>query len=80
MIRYGIKDCKHIFVNRISGYEETCGPVICQECGAFGCACDARGEEAELYLRTLLGFTAEANPNGKWVNPYVKIIPKLSEG
>lgn len=75
MIRYGKKDCEHVWVYREEGYEEQCVAVICKECGAFGCGCDDdvpkhTGDKWDDFISN--GLKAEANPNGNWVNPYVE--------
>jgi hypothetical protein len=78
-MHYGIEGCNHDWKFRTDGYVEQCIPVVCGECGAFGCYCDmlrdyqARGEELppqEDFFST--GLAGDANPNGKWINPYVK--------
>ena len=70
MIRYGRKDCKHVFRHRKDGWEEGCVPTICIECGAFGCQCDA---DSLLDKKVFFGqgATGDANLNGSWENPYV---------
>lgn len=35
-IRYGRKNCKHVWRSRKDGWEEGCGAAICVKCGAFG--------------------------------------------
>jgi len=70
MIRYGRKNCKHVWRYRKDGYEEYCSPVICKECGAFGCSCDVKPcNNTELFSEE---FNSNANINGKWKNPYMK--------
>ena len=71
MIRYGREDCEHIWVYRDFGWEEECMPVICKECGAFGCLCDARKDGFTFEEVNNERFVASYNINGKWINPYV---------
>lgn len=68
-IRYGRKDCSHELRYRSDGWEEECVPAICKECGAFGCGCDSSTPN-ELFFKD--AYKSDANPNGKWINPYVQ--------
>lgn len=72
-VRYGRKDCEHVWRHRKDGWEEECGPVVCIECGAFGCFCDIYKNEPIPSKEILFseGVNGDANTNGKWVNPYV---------
>jgi len=75
MIRYGKSDCPHTWRYRLSSFgnefEDECIPVICVDCGAFGCACDVKGYVSnEIFFSEAQRYNA--NINGKWVNPYVK--------
>ena len=67
-IHYGIDGCKHRWVYRKDGWAWACTPAICADCGAFGCECDSGSLRGKPYENKL---TADANPNGKWINPYV---------
>tara|TARA_Y100000310_G_scaffold200561_1_gene200655 strand:+ start:87 stop:476 length:390 start_codon:yes stop_codon:yes gene_type:complete len=77
-MRYGRRNCEHEFRNRIHGYEEGCGPVICIRCGGFACLCDVRKQNnnysdsrVDLGLDDLPGYYADDNLNGRWLNPYI---------
>ena len=71
-VRYGRKDCIHVWRYRSDGWEEGCGPAICVECGAFGCFCDV--PEPKPPKKVFFGDkeVGKANINGKWDNPYVR--------
>ena len=90
MADYGSKDCEHDWVHRKDGFVEECYPVVCLDCGAFGCLHDtpfqeqlqrvASHETTEKYNVLKDGIfkrlkerevNGDANPNGRWINPYV---------
>lgn len=75
-IRYGRNHCAHQWRYRIDGWEEGCIPAICKECGAFGCSHD-HNVSKELFFKE--GYSSYANPNGKWMNPYLKKKDEKSE-
>jgi len=70
-ISYGRSKCNHSWRERTDGYVEQCCPVVCIECGAFGCSCDVKTKHEKANLRILSGYKGNANINGKWINPYV---------
>ena len=73
MIRYGLKDCNHMWRYRKDGWKEQCVPMICIECGAFGCQCDM--DKNNIVPKNIFfneGLNSNANINGNWINPYVK--------
>jgi len=81
-IRYGETDCKHVWRLRKDGDEGECAPIICIECGAYGCACDIKHTEEKNNLFNLDGFDGDANINNKWSNPRTnaRILKKIQEG
>jgi len=51
------ESCDHKWVERLDGYEEQCGPAICNKCGLYGCCCDAKwgemsDEERSIFERS----------------------------
>ena len=42
------KECGHLWVKRLDGYEEQCIPAICLWCGKYGCFCDFNRSIKEL--------------------------------
>ncbi|MBU1091254.1 hypothetical protein KKA27_00035 [Patescibacteria group bacterium] len=71
-VRYGRKDCEHIWRFRKDGWEEGCGPAVCVECGAFGCLHDFNRDDIPKDVFFGEGQNGDANINGRWVNPYIK--------
>jgi len=78
MAHYGRSDCKHDWVYHEDGYVEGCVPAICKKCGAFGCMCDMGENRKPWEEFCVMGLKANANPNGKWLNPCVKSRPEVN--
>lgn len=45
------EECDHVWVARLDGCEEQCGPAICQVCGKYGCYCDAHWSQMSNYQK-----------------------------
>ena len=74
-VRYGRKGCRHVWRERIQGYEEYCWPLVCIKCGAFACGCIFNSRKKMPTWKSLRkgGCKGDADVNGKWVNPYVRV-------
>ena len=71
MSRYGRNNCNHVWRYRKDGWEEECIPVICVECGAFGCICDVEDRPPrEVFFGE--AQNGDANINGNWENPCIE--------
>ena len=46
-----MENCKHNWVYRKDGYVEQCVPAICTKCGKYGCFCDFKFSNSEIYYK-----------------------------